>query len=113
MNNSGKYKFKIEILEQQETDKINDLGENFLEFRPIKTLFANIESRVGSLLNGRPADTVMTSVTHKLTWRFKSFSEILPNKHRIRYNNRLFEVNYSVNIDSVEKELEVFVTEVI
>lgn len=113
MNNSGKYKYKIEILEQKETEEMNDLGEYVLEFKPIKTLFANIESRVGSLLNGRPADTVMTSVTHKLTWRFKSFSEILPNKHRIQYNNRIFEVNYSLNIDSVEKELEVFVTEVI
>ena len=74
-------------------------------------VFANIETRVGGLLTGRPADTVMTSVTHKITWDYNNFPVILPDKNIIKYDGHVFKVNYSLDDGFKHEELQVFVTE--
>lgn len=89
----------------------NELGEVDTEYRLVKTLFADKETRVGGLLSGRPADTVLTTCTHKLTWRLKSFKNVQPDKHRIRYGKQEFDVNYCLGDEVTDDELQVFVTE--
>ena len=89
----------------------NELGEIDTDYVLVKTVFADKETRVGGLLSGRPADTVLTTCTHKLTWRMKSFKNVQPDKHRIRYGNRQFDVNYCLGDERTDDELQVFVTE--
>jgi SPP1 family predicted phage head-tail adaptor len=110
MTNSGQYKHYISILEKTKTGKTNELGEEILEYKEVKKLFAKIETRVGGLLSGRPADTVMTTVTHKFTWVYNNFPTVLPDKNRISYKGKFFDVNYSLNDEFKDEELQVFAT---
>lgn len=111
MLNRGKYRYWIEILEKTETDRKDNLGENIWEYIPKKSFLANIESRIGSLLSGRPADTVMTDVTHKITYPYLNFPTILPDKHRIRFRGKEFNVKYAIDTDSMGIEQQVFCSE--
>ena len=89
----------------------NELGEYDTDYILVKKLFADKEIRVGGLLSGRPADTVLTTCTHKFTWRMKSFKNVQPDKHRIKYGGKVFEVNYCLGDELTDEELQVFVTE--
>lgn len=109
--NRGKYNRLIEIWEMRKNGTKNRLGEEEEIEVLVASFLACIETRVGGLLSGRPADTVMTSVTHKITWDYNNFPEILPDKHTIKYKNHTFEVNYSLDDGFSNKELQVFVTE--
>lgn len=112
MQNSGRYKHKIEIYEKtKSTTEKTSLDEWKTSYVFKKYVFADIETRVGGLLSGRPADTVMTSVTHKFTWRYKSFSAVQPDKHRLKYRGKWFDVNYCLNDDFTDEDLQVFATE--
>ncbi|MCD8025082.1 MAG: hypothetical protein LUE64_06060 [Candidatus Gastranaerophilales bacterium] len=111
MTNRGKYNRYITIYEIVQDGETNRLGEKIESEQVAAQLFASIETRVGGLLTGRPADTVMTNVTHKISWDYKNFPEILPDKHIIRYENHEFKVNYSINDGFKNEELQVFVTE--
>lgn len=111
MTNRGKYKHYIEIFEIKKSNTKNRLGE-YDEIEESKGhVFANIETRVGGLLTGRPADTVMTTVTHKITWDYNNFPVILPDKNIIKYDGHTFKVNYSLDDGFKHEELQVFVTE--
>lgn len=109
--NRGKYRHLIEIWQNEKTNETNRLGEKTEKPTFVKSVFADIETRVGGLLSGRPADTVMTSVTHKFTWDYREFPTILPDKHFIVYRDIEFAVNYSLNDKFNDEELQVFVTE--
>lgn len=111
MTNKGKYKHYIDICEIRKGEVVNRLGEKKEVEEVVKSLFANIETRVGGLLTGRPADTVMTTVTHKFSWDYNNFPEILPDKHIIKYQGHTFKVNYSLDDGFKHEELQVFVTE--
>jgi len=109
--NRGKYNRLIDIYEVRQSDVENRLGEKDEEAVKVASLFACIETRVGGLLTGRPADTVMTSVTHKISWDYNNFPVILPDKHFIKYQDHEFKVNYSLDDGFKNEELQVFVTE--
>ena len=111
MINRGKYRHYISIFEIKKSDTKNRLGEytEIEEFK--KSIFACIETRIGGLLTGRPADTIMTSVTHKISWDYNNFPEILPDKHIIKYDGHTFKINYSLDDGFKHEELQVFVTE--
>jgi len=115
--NTGDFHHNIEIWEMQNifddnnNPILDELGEQVHDYVKIKDVFARIETRVGGLLSGRPADTVMTTVTHKMTWNYNNFNDIRPNKHIIKYRNKIFDVNYSLNTDFKDELIEVFVTE--
>ena len=111
MNNRGKYNRLIDIYEVQKSGVKNRLGEEDEQTVKVASLFACIETRVGGLLTGRPADTVMTSVTHKISWDYNNFPEILPDKHIIKYGGHTFKVNYSIDDGFRHEELQVFATE--
>lgn len=109
--NRGKYKHYIEIYEVKKGETVNRLGEKDEKEVKVAGLFACIETRVGGLLTGRPADTVMTSVTHKISWDYNNFPEIRPDKHIIKYCGHTFKVNYSIDDGFKNEELQVFATE--
>jgi len=111
MTNRGKYNRLIEIYEIKTGAETNRLGEKVEVEEKVAELFACIETRVGGLLSGRPADTIMTSVTHKMSWDYNNFPEIRPDKHIIKYENHSFDVNYSLDDGFKHEELQVFVTE--
>lgn len=91
-----------------ETDELGEIQHNYIK---IKDIFARIETRIGGLLTGRPADTVLSTVTHKFSWRYSSMPVVLPNKHKIKYRDNWFNVNYCLNDGFKDEVLEVFVTE--
>lgn len=114
--NRGKYNRLITIYERKKGDEVNRLGENIEDEIEVASVFACIETRVGGLLTGRPADTVMTSVTHKISWDYNNFPEILPDKHFIKFTDNhskehKFKINYSLNEGFDDVELQVFATE--
>lgn len=111
MLNRGKYRQYIDIYEKQEGEEENELGEKNTGYIKVKSLFACIESRVGGLLTNRPADTVMSTVTHKISYPYNNYPVMLSDKHRIKYRNQNFDVNYALNDGFSDVELQVFVTE--
>ena len=111
MINRGKYNKPIEIWEVKKGTVKNRLGEYAEVKEKVKGIFACVETRVGGVLTGRPADTVMTTVTHKFSWDYNNFPEILPDKHFIKYKGHTFKVNYSLDDGFKNEELQVFVTE--
>lgn len=111
MINRGKYNRPIEIWEVKKGTVKNRLGEYAEVKEKVAEIFACVETRVGGLLTGRPADTVMTTVTHKFSWDYNNFPEIRPDKHIIKYRGHTFKVNYSIDDGFKNEELQVFVTE--
>lgn len=114
MTNRGKYRYPVDIIDTQgETGEKNKLGENVLgEIVVAKNVFANIETRAGSLLAGRAADTVMSKVTHKITYPYQNYPvRLIPSKHKIRYKNVDFSVEYFLNEALRDVEAQVFVSE--
>ena len=109
--NRGKYNKLISIYEIQKSNATNRLGERTEQEVKVKDVFASIESRIGGLLTGRPADTVMTNVTHKICWDYYNFPTIQPDKHIIKYEGHTFNVNYSLDEGVNHVELQVFVSE--
>lgn len=113
MRNRGKYKYPIEIWTRQETDETDALGEKVLkDVKVADNLFADIETRAGSLLSGRAADTVMSKVTHKITYPYNNFPvRLLPDIHRIIYKGVTFNIEYFLNEGLEDIEAQVFVSE--
>lgn len=110
MLNSGKYNRKIEIYEKKSNGITDENGYDVVDYVFVKNIFATMEDRTGGLLSGRPADTVLTTCTTKFTWRIKSFPFVQADKHRIKYNNIFYDVNYCIGDEVVDEELQVFVT---
>lgn len=113
MRNRGKYKYPISVWTKKETDKINAMGEKILEDVKIAdNLFSDIETRAGSLLAGRPADTVMSKVTHKIIYPYQNFPlRLLPKIHWLEYKNVKFNIEYFLNEGLEDIEAQVFVSE--
>ena len=109
MADCGRYDKYITILELQEGEE-NELGEINREYTPVKQLFARIESRVGSLLAGRQADTVVSKTTHKISYPLLNFPEISAHKHRIEHNNKIYSIDYVLDDDELDEEMQIFVT---
>lgn len=113
MRNRGCYKYPVDIWTKAETDETDALGENVIKDIKIKeNVFADIETRAGSLLSGRPADTVMSKVTHKITYPYNNCPvRLLPDKHWITYKNVKFNIEYFLNEGLEDIEAQVFVSE--
>lgn len=109
MVDCGKYNKLITIEELTEGEE-NEIGEINSEFKPVKTMFARIESRVGSLLGGRQADTVVSKTTHKISYPFLNFPEISAQNHRISCNGKTYSIDYVLDDDELDEEMQLFVT---
>lgn len=109
--NRGEYRHYIEIWEKSTMETTNELGECDTEYIYIKSVFAKIETRVGSLLTGRAADTILSTVTHKITYPYNEYPQIKNDANIIKYRNKIFDVNYALNENFEDIEQQVFVTE--
>lgn len=109
MVDCGRYNKYITILELQKGEE-NELGEINEVYKPVKQMFARIESRIGSLLTGRQADTVVSKTTHKISYPFLNFPNISPVKHRIEYNKKQYSIDYVLDDDDIDEEMQIFVT---
>lgn len=109
--NRGKYRYWIEILEKTPINEYNSLGDKKWDYIPKKSFLADIESRIGGLLTGRPADTIMTDVTHKISYPYLNFPVIKPDTHRIRFRGKEFNVKYAIDVDNMGIEQQVFCSE--
>lgn len=66
----GRLNSRIEIWQDVMTE--NRLGEVQPSKELLKTVWANVEPRTGSLLTGRPADTMLSRTTHRIEVRKES-----------------------------------------
>lgn len=109
MVDCGRYDKVIQVLELQEEEE-NEIGEIDSTFVPVKEMFARIESRIGSLLTGRQADTKVSKTTHKISYPILNFPQISAEKHRIKWNNKEYRIDYVLDDDDMDEEMQVFVT---
>lgn len=110
MVDCGRYDKYITIMELKKDDEENEIGEKDLHYVPVKTIFARIESRVGSLLTGRQADTVVEKTTHKISYPLLNFPEIDKNKHRIEWRKKIYSIDYVLDDDDLDEEMQIFVS---
>lgn len=71
--NIGKLDQRIAIYQNEVI--VNDLNEDQPAPALLKRVWANVQPRTGSLMSGRPADTMLSKTTHVVTVR----SEVLKN----------------------------------
>ncbi len=95
----------------------NKLGETEIKPMLIKTVWAKVVSKTGSLLTGRPADTMLSKTTHAVTVRVKSiegvtyenwieWTDITGIKHR-------FDIDYIMPAVRTSPTTTIYVQEVI
>lgn len=65
--NAGQLDERIEFWKFETTK--NELGEDQPQAVSVKKAWAKVEPRTGSLLTGRPADTMLSKTTHVVTVR--------------------------------------------
>lgn len=107
--NPGKLSHKIEVWHYRKTGESNELGADEIQEELLLTRWAKLESRTGSLLTGRVADTRLSKTTHKFTVRYTN--AIKPDCW-ILYDNRRFTIDYINDPDFSKHWLEIFVQEV-
>lgn len=110
MFNAGDYPYFVEIWSQVRQSQTNELGE-FEELpQKIGQVFAKIEFRGGGLLNNRPAETVMSKVTHKISFPYGGFAGVLEaGKHWFVHKGIKYDIEYGIPCLS-GFEVEVFVS---
>lgn len=108
MLNSGQYRHPIEIYELKSTDKTDDYGTEIVDGVFVKRIFASIQSKSGSMLYGRPADTKLSKTTHKIEYRYNNFPD-LNEKYYIMYKNERYDIEYCDNRNCSNEIMDVFV----
>lgn len=103
---TGRLKYRICVKQMGEVPgKVDELGQDATEEQTIGFFWANIESRTGSLLKGRTADTVLSETTHIVKLRY---TELITEECWIEYGGFHFEIDY-ISPDFERKWMEVFV----
>lgn len=105
---SNKLNKRVEVWEM-----INDTNELFeTVHRPqyLKTVWAAIIPQTGSM--GQRAGTEFAKMTHKIIVRYAAGKDIT-NTHFIKYSGRRYEILYTLNPYESNKEIEIFVSEVV
>jgi len=110
VNNPGQMRHRIEIWHTVASEERNELGADGVKEALLMRRWAKMESRTGSLLTGRAADTMLSKTTHKFTVRYTK--EITPACW-ILYDGRRFNIDYVNDPDFTKQWLEIFVQEVI
>ena len=105
---TGKLRHRIEVFKYGLNGKRNELGEDEREIVKVGTFWADIESRTGSLLKGRTADTILTETTHVISLRY---TDKIDSTCFIKYKGRRFDIDYISDPDFGTKIIEVFARE--
>lgn len=90
---------------------LNELKETSFEFGKIKTVWAAIVPQGGSVQK-KAADTVETSITHKITVRY-SAGKTITKDMRLVYKGRVFEIDSIINPLESNEKLEINCVEVV
>lgn len=72
--NAGQLDEKIEFWNMEITE--NELCEDQPEETLLRKAWAKVEPRTGSLLSGRPADTMLSKTTHAITVRNETLKDV-------------------------------------
>lgn len=75
--NPGKLDSRISIYHLGQAE--NELNEEEPVPVLLKTVWAKVESRTGSLLSGRPAETMLSKTTHAITVRAEALKGVTPD----------------------------------
>lgn len=110
VNNPGGLCHRIEIWHFIKTGKTNDIGADEVMEEMLMKRWAKLESRTGSLLTGRAADTVLSKTTHKITIRY---NPDINYSCWIMYAGRRFDIDYINDPHLNKRYLELFVQEVV
>ncbi len=109
--NRGELKHYIEIYEKQETEEKDELDEKILDDVLVASVLAKKEFKGGGLLSGRPADSVLSKTTHKFTYVYNEFPNLVAKKHYILHRGTKYEILYTLNEGESDEFLQVFVSE--
>lgn len=90
----------------------DNLGHKVFEDYKIVDVFAEVSSKSGSMLYGRPADTILTKTTHKLVYRYENFPD-LNEENFIKINGKRYNIEYCDNRNTENVWMDVFVSAVI
>lgn len=99
---------RVEVWGMVETE--NAVGATQKTPQKIKTIWAGIIPQTGSM--GQRAGTEFAKVTHKVVVRYTEGRDIT-NTHFLKYAGRRYDVLYPLNPYEANKEVELFVREVL
>lgn len=108
--NIGKLSKRIEVWHSKPSGNANTLSADELVDEILFTKWAKLESRTGSLLTGRAAETMLSKTTHKFTVRY---TDAIHYDCWIIYQGRRFDIDYVNDPDFSKRYLEIFVQEVV
>lgn len=113
--NIGKLDSRIDIYKMKEED--NELNENQPVPVHLKSVWANVETRTGSLVTGRPVGTMLSKTTHAITVRSESVKDITTDcfimwtdANRIAHR---FDIDYIIPPVRTKPTTSIYVQEVI
>lgn len=102
MHSFGKYNSPIEIwLNVEQTNK-NRLGNKEVIPTKIATIFANVEVIAETTL------VTSSTPTHKISWIYDNYNQIIPHKHWIVYEGTRFDIDYVIDNNLRHEELQIF-----
>lgn len=97
---------------QESISELNNLGQQVIKDRCIKSVMAEIVPQTGSLLVSRPANTVLSKTTHKIIIWYNPHLVLLPKINWIIYKNHRFEIDYLLNPYFANVDLEIYAEEI-
>lgn len=88
----------------------DELGNDLVKEQVVGQYWASIESRTGSLLKGRTAETILTNTTHVITMRYHP---AIDHACWIEYQGHRFDIDYVSDPDFQKTWMQVYVREVV
>lgn len=88
----------------------DELGNDLVQEQVVGQYWASIESRTGSLLKGRTAETILTNTTHVITMRYHP---AIDHACWIEYQGHRFDIDYVGDPDFQKTWMQVYVREVV
>lgn len=98
-------KNRCELWRTVTSDTKNRLGQYPKEDKKIMDFWCAILPQTGGLLNNRPAETLLTRVTHKLVCRY---NEVIKSSDWILYNGNRYDIIYILDPYMNNERLEIF-----
>ena len=88
----------------------DEMGNDLVQEQVVGQYWASIESRTGSLLKGRTAETILTNTTHVITMRYHP---AIDHACWIEYQGHRFDIDYVSDPDFQKTWMQVYVREVV
>jgi len=110
--NRGKYRHLVEIWQDIEGSETDELGNKILVPTKVGETLASTKSLVGSLIAGRPAGTKFEKTTCKFCWPYFNFPVVIAGVHYLMFRGKRFNIDYSLNDEFKDEELQVFCSEI-